>query len=142
MVREGLLMPIRSAMQKARKQNQSIRVEAVPVRANGQSRLVNLQVFPLRTLKQRCFLIFFEPLPLPSEGRGKKVGAKVVADRSARRGAAAENMELRNELAAVKSYLQGITEQYEAVNEELQAANEEAQSSNEELQSINEELET
>jgi two-component system CheB/CheR fusion protein len=50
--------------------------------------------------------------------------------------------DLRDELAALKVYVQSVIEDNEAASEELRAANEEVQSSNEEFQSANEELET
>ncbi len=49
---------------------------------------------------------------------------------------------LRQELAAMRDYLQSVIEQQDAANEELKSANEEILSSNEELRSTNEELET
>jgi two-component system, chemotaxis family, CheB/CheR fusion protein len=54
----------------------------------------------------------------------------------------AENLRLKEELAATRSYLQSIVEEQRTTEEELRSANEEIHSSNEELQSINEELET
>jgi two-component system CheB/CheR fusion protein len=51
-------------------------------------------------------------------------------------------IQLRQELAATREYLQSIIESQEGTNEELQSANEEIQSGNEELQSTNEELQT
>ena len=53
-----------------------------------------------------------------------------------------ELVQLRQELAATREYLQSIIEEQDAANEELKSANEEILSSNEELQSTNEELET
>src|SRR5208337_4832679 len=49
---------------------------------------------------------------------------------------------LRQELAAMRDYLQSVIEQKDTVNEELRSANEEILSSNEELRSTNEEMET
>ena len=54
----------------------------------------------------------------------------------------AENLRLKEELDATRSYLQSIVEEQRTTEEELRSANEEIHSSNEELQSINEELET
>ena len=51
-------------------------------------------------------------------------------------------VQLRQELAATREYLQSIIESQEGTNQELQSANEEIQSGNEELQSTNEELQT
>ena len=51
-------------------------------------------------------------------------------------------IELRQELASTREYLQSLVEQQDAATEELKSANEETLSSNEELQSTNEELVT
>src|SRR5271157_169244 len=48
----------------------------------------------------------------------------------------------RQELAAMRDYLQSVIEQKDAANEELRSASEEMLSSNEELRSTNEEMET
>ena len=111
---------------------------------DSQTRRISLEVVPLKNLKERCFLVLFEPAPARGAGPARKPSRR---ERSRRcrltwRRRCAKMRRLRNELAAAREYLQSVTEQYEAANEELQAANEEAQSSNEELQSINEELET
>jgi two-component system CheB/CheR fusion protein len=141
MAREGLMLPLRAAINKAKKENKIAHRENVRVQQNGQSRTVNIEVIPLKNLRERCFLILFE--------ESQKVGRRVPAEspqpsRSSRpslkepRGVA----ELERELAETRDYVQSIQEQHEASNEELQASNEEVQSANEELQSINEELET
>jgi two-component system CheB/CheR fusion protein len=51
-------------------------------------------------------------------------------------------LQLQQELAASREYLQSIIQELEATNEEMQSANEEILSSNEEMQSTNEELDT
>jgi two-component system, chemotaxis family, CheB/CheR fusion protein len=141
MLREGLLLPVRSALHKAKKQNQPVRIENVAFRYDGQRKHTHVEVVPLKNLKERYFLVAFEPA---SRGAGfrKKELSKLPAVAGKRGNLAGENERLRDEISALREYLQSVTEQYEAANEELQAANEEAQSSNEELQSINEELET
>ena len=147
MAREGLMLPLRAAINKAKKENKTARKENVRVNQNGSTRTVNLEVIPLKNLRERCFLILFEdaekaeravPSDLhkrPSLPAGKDDGPS--ASEESRRVA-----ELESELAETRDYLQSIQEQQEAANEELQASNEEVQSANEELQSINEELET
>jgi len=169
MAREGLMLPLRAAINKARKENKTARRENVWMRQNGQIRMVNIEVLPLKNLRERCFLVLFEdaeksrhPGPLPSDGR-----AGIVSSRGRGRGplksreagevppspggeggrsrSKAESRrvaELETELAETRDYLQSIQEQHEAANEELQASNEEVTSANEELQSLNEELET
>ena len=138
MARQGLMLPLHAAINQAKKENKAVRRENVRVEQNGKTRTVNLEVIPLKNLRERCFLIVFEeagqvgnaadtaPLPTPRPARKE---SRHVAD-------------LERESSEVRDYLQSIQEQYEAANEEIQASSEELQSANEELQSINEELET
>jgi two-component system CheB/CheR fusion protein len=141
MTREGLMLPLRSAITKVKKENKRTRKEDVKVSQNGNTRVVNLEVIPLKNVKEPCFLILFEPVEsVPS----KKIPPE-KKESSAKRTQRQESREiarLEQELAETRDYLQAIQEQYDAANEELQASSEEAQSANEELQSINEELET
>ena len=142
MAREGLMPPLRAAINKAKKENKTARKENVRVNQNGESRTVNLEVIPLKNLRARCLLILFEDaekagptIPGPGEPRKGQRGSR--ANEGSRRVA-----HLESELAETRDYLQSVQEQHEAASEELQASNEEVQSANEELQSINEELET
>ena len=144
MAREGLLSPLRAAFTKAKKDNTKVRRERVRITQNGQPLTVNLEVVPLKNLKERCFLIFFEaaeaglapkrlaplpPPPAPVTAASPETGHVRL-------------VELEQELAEARDYLQAVQEQHEAALEELQASHEEISSANEELQSINEELET
>ena len=148
MTREGLLVTLRSAINKARKDNAPVREEGVRVEADGGTREVDLEVVPVKgsSAGEGGFLVLFEePAPPPTSlPRGKKGKAARPQTRAAAEEEAAEreNARLARELAATGEYLQSVIEQQEAANEELQSANEEVQSANEELQSINEELET
>src|SRR5262249_50697877 len=56
MAREGLMLPLRAAINKAKKENKSARKENVRVNQNGKTRTVNLAVIPLKNLPERCFL--------------------------------------------------------------------------------------
>jgi PAS domain S-box-containing protein len=134
-------VPVRAALLKASKQNESVRVENVTFHNGQQSRQVHLQVIPLKNLKERFFLLFFEPVSDRSAATHTQLpkAAPSPAEKDELR---RETIRLRDEMVALKEHLQSVTEEYEAANEELQAANEESQSGNEELQSINEELET
>ena len=151
MAREGLALPLRAALNKAKQEDRAVREENVQVRQNGGTRTVDLQIIPLKNLKERCYLILFEeaqrsevrgqrpeikgqeaPQPV---GRGEAQGSRVAPLR--RRIA-----ELERELAETRDERQFLQEEHGATNEEFQAANEELQSANEELQSTNEELET
>ncbi len=159
MAREGLMLPLRAALAKAKREQQPVRRD--DVRVGG--RTLTLRVIPLRNLKELCFLILFEEaggFELPGgvgvspagfgvapkrASAGKKVrpgGTPSPAGGTPTRPETRRIAELDRELAETRDYLQAVQEKNEAANEELQASSEELQSANEELQSINEELET
>ena len=149
MAREGLMLPLRAAINEAVKENKTVRRNDVRVEHNGTIRSANLEVIPLKNLRERCFLVLFEDADKPP--RAEPAGARPAlapgpasappggADAGEERRRIAE---LENDLAETRDYLQAIQESHETANEELQAANEEVQSANEELQSLNEELTT
>jgi two-component system CheB/CheR fusion protein len=147
MAREGLLVGLRGALHKARREEARVREEGLQVKSNGGYRNVNVEVIPVRasSLKESCLLVVFEEAAPRNKAEGK-IKTAPARDRSAERadeeGADRQVDRLAQELAATREYLQSVIEQQEAANEELQSANEEVQSANEELQSINEELET
>jgi two-component system CheB/CheR fusion protein len=142
MAREGLVLPLRAAINKSKKENQSVRRDGVRLVQNG-GRAVNFEVVPLRHLPEQSWLVFFEEAAgaarksssahEPPPPRQKPLSRSQESRRIA---------ELEHELAETRDYLQSIQEQAEASSEELQSSNEEVTSANEELQSINEELET
>ena len=145
MAREGLMLPLRAAINKAKKENKSARKENVRVNQNGKTRTVNLEVIPLKNLRERCFLILFEDaekVGLASHERVEPRGGPRSGRSISKKEESHRIKSLETELSDTGDYLQSIQEQHEAANEELQASNEEVQSANEELQSINEELET
>src|SRR6266542_2487851 len=138
LAREGLLVALREAVDKARRDENPVRKENLRVKYDGATGDVNLEVIPLKhsPSQERYFLILFETAEAADQGGGRRAG-----DRR-RKSEERQIKQLSQELAAARDYLQSVIEEYEATNEELQSASEEAQSSNEELQSINEELET
>jgi two-component system CheB/CheR fusion protein len=145
MAREGLMLPLRAAIKKANKENKTARREKVAVKENGRTRTVNIEVVPLKNLRERCFLVLFED----SEKAGRPAASREQPSGALKMPRAADKKEpsrrvasLERDLSETRDYLQSIQEQHEAANEELQASNEEVQSANEELQSTNEELET
>jgi two-component system CheB/CheR fusion protein len=148
MTREGLMLPLRAAINKARKENKIAHRENVRFDHDGRIKKVSIEVVPLKNLKERCFLVLFQdgkkagvaspsaPAGGPSAGAsstGRFAGSQEESRRIA---------ELERELAETRDYLQAVQKQHEATNEELQASSEEVTSANEELQSVNEELET
>ncbi|HEX7788606.1 MAG TPA: CheR family methyltransferase, partial [Methylomirabilota bacterium] len=149
MLRDGLLVGVRAALHRAKRQETAVREDGLRVRADGSHRRVNVHALPIRGTTpgaQMHFLVLFEDAgpsdpakPAKPSGKAKRAGA---AERKARENSEQEAAQLAQELAATREYLQSVIEQQEAANEELQSSNEEVQSANEELQSINEELET
>ena len=149
MAREGLLLPLRATIERARRDNEPARQENISIKQDGLTRAVNLEVVPLKNLKERCFLVLFEESAgAPTNGADPAatgpIPRVVTRTRPAgeRKAESARIASLERELSDTRDYLQSIQEHQEAVNEELQASNEEGQSANEELQSLNEELET
>src|ERR1051326_6920933 len=136
MAREGLMLPLRATLNKAKKLGKTVRKENVPVRQNGKPRMVTLTVVPLKNLPELWFVVLFDEEPRATGGSSAK-----SAPPRARRTPVRDNR-LERELSETRDYVQSLQEQHDAANEELQASNEEVQSTNEELQSINEELQT
>ena len=151
MAREGILLDLRNAIGKAKKQNVPVHKQHVQFKSEngdgGQShspemRSVDLEVTPVNigNLKEQYFMIVFRDVPAaPASRRAVNNKAFIKKESELNSGRIAK---LEQELAATKEYLQAVIETQEATNEELQSANEEILSSNEELQSTNEELET
>src|SRR5213594_234987 len=141
MAREGLLMELRVAIDKARKQNAPVRRERLSIKQDGGLAQVTLEVIPVSgPARERNYLVLFERVLPPEEPRAPGSTAPGATLRSRRTATERQTENLRRELTATKEFLQSIIQEREAANEELQAANEELQSSNEELQSTNEEL--
>jgi two-component system, chemotaxis family, CheB/CheR fusion protein len=144
MVRESLVLDLRTAMANAIKHDAPVKQESASLLADEQLRFVTIEVVPfqLTPSSERLFLILFKDGPSNAalaevESRGASTNVKDRRDSDRR-----EITKLRQELALSRESHQSIIEEQEATNEELKSANEEIQSSNEELQSTNEELET
>ena len=141
MAREGLMLPLRAAINKAKRENKVARMEKIRVKQDGHVRIASLEVVPLKNLKERCYLISFEDPSAASRTSAALVESIAPSKKRAPRGQS-RFAELESELEETRDHLQSLQEQAEAANEELQASNEEITSANEELQSLNEELET
>ncbi|HSB06054.1 MAG TPA: CheR family methyltransferase, partial [Thermodesulfobacteriota bacterium] len=147
MAREGLKLPLRTAIHEAKKQGTPVRTEGLQIKFNDHFKELNLEVVPVKAPRpgEGYLLILFEDAIAPPSGEfGAKalVRAKGKRRQTEKREENGEIIRLEQELQAAKKHLQSIIEEYEATNEELRSANEEVLSGNEELQSINEELET
>jgi two-component system, chemotaxis family, CheB/CheR fusion protein len=140
MAREGLLVDLRAAIARARKENGTVRREGVRVQSDGHAREVNLEVTPLRGPEagERYYIVVFQDVMSPA-ARSRAEKKKVL---KARDGVSRENAELKSELEHLREQFQSLIEEHETTSEEFKSANEEVLSANEELQSTNEELET
>ena len=150
MARPGLLFELQGAIDEARRQGfeavrQHVRVD------DDKKKTVSIRVVPFKVPShaQHSFLIVFEGATpdhdgLPFAALAKAQGSPLVVDpaTSEESPQGRQIVQLRQELAATREYLQSIIESQEGTNQELQSANEEIQSGNEELQSTNEELQT
>jgi two-component system, chemotaxis family, CheB/CheR fusion protein len=140
MAREGLLLELRNAITRAKKEHVTVRREHIEVKTDHSVRDVSFEVIPLRVASSHepyLMVVFEEAGAKPEHRSGKRRVAPIFTEPSSKRLA-----KLKQELAATTEYLHTVIENQEATNEELQSANEEILSSNEELQSTNEELET
>lgn len=142
MARPGLLYELRSAIEEARKTATETRRENVHVDGNGIAKPTTVRVIPFKTPVQEThnYLIVFESNSPETDDHS--IHRPAVANDAEMPDKDKQLLQLQQELAASKEYLQSIIETQEATNEELQSANEEIQSGNEELQSANEELQT
>jgi two-component system CheB/CheR fusion protein len=134
MAREGLRGKLRSAVQRAQRDNERVSVEAW-IRQSKDILPVTLSVAPLRGVwSEGVLLVSFE------EG-GHAPATPTEAPEPVPEDASTER-EFEAELRNIREELSRTIEQLESSNEELKASNEEITSMNEELQSANEELET
>ena len=139
MSREGLRSELRSAMQKAIREDTTVMLEGAQVKRDGKQVPTLATLRPVRkpAAPEGLLLITFEdqpgavPTPAPVSGKVHKAGSPETHVRR-----------LENELKETQEELQNTMEQTQSSGEELRAANEEVMSMNEELQSSNEELET
>lgn len=144
LLRDGLLVEVRTAIYQAQRQELPITKNELHLEEGDRSRFVNLQVIPFKvpTTEESRFLVLFEdappavsPSPIHSDlpqGDSEREIARLREELAA----------ANRERAATQEYLQAIIKEQEHTNQDLKVANEEILSSNEELQSTNEELET
>jgi two-component system CheB/CheR fusion protein len=140
MVRRGLLLRLRQAVQAARETDGPVRKEGVQFKHHASLWKANLEVIPIKEVEaEGCLLVLFEGSAVadfPEEEVPKAPESVSVGARDL------ELARLRQELTETKHYLQAVVQEHEATTEELQSTNEEAMSANEELQSVNEEMVT
>jgi two-component system CheB/CheR fusion protein len=144
MVSENIAMVLREGVQRAVADDIPVRLGGLRMGlGTGDKRSeVTIEILPVHNHGRhpRCFLVLFIPGQGQPELAAKPTGALALSATPDDKDK--EVLQLRNDLASTKLYLQSLLEERDIANQELISANEEIQSSNEELQSINEELET
>ena len=116
---------LRSKIEQAYADRQTITLRDVEWQAGGDVRFVDIQVVPLVA------------------GTGQTVGVGITFSDGTRNRRLQEALEeSKRELETSYEELQSTNEELETTNEELQSTNDELETTNEELQSTNEELET
>lgn len=135
MLRDGLAVGVRTAIERARQTKMPARETGLRMLNDGCHLQAGAEVVPLGTSAARSaegFLVLFEA----------QSARDTAAAATARLPEASETTDTTRELAATREFLKAVIDQHEMANQELQSASEEAQAANEELQSANEELET
>ncbi len=146
MIKPGLLVEARAAIEQSKAQKSITRRENLQV--EGNPRFINIEVTPIRNplSHEFSYLLLFEEGQLihPESTEQDEVDeqGKSTLDNPEIERLQRELAATRQELLDTQAYLQATIEEQEAVNQRLTTANEEILSSNEELQSTNEELQT
>jgi two-component system CheB/CheR fusion protein len=135
MVREDLLIDLRSLILQARKTGKTVAKERISFYNKKERNELTLEVSPKKIENELFFLVVFKENTRAPDNKTKK-----------RQKTSRQNeqiiINLEEELSNSRELIRTTNEEYETTYEELQANNEQVLSSNEELQSINEEMET
>lgn len=140
LLRRGLLMDLRQAIEETRRTETPVRKDGLRVRYQRRLQSVALEVIPIkgRATDERCLLILFET----DRGTESNDLAPPVSTADNPDTKDIEITRLSQALTQTTEYMHSLVREHEAALEELQATTEETLSSNEELQSLNEELQT
>ena len=157
LVRPELLPELSAAIREARRSGVPVRKTGLRIESAGQEREVCLEIIPVprAPAEGAWFLIFFKETPTPQPavelqptGLMELLGARLRSGLTARAQVTRhteikhEFVQVTRELAATRSRMRAMVEEFETAKEELQSAQEELLSRNEEFQSTNEELAT
>ncbi|HEX5998770.1 MAG TPA: chemotaxis protein CheB [Hyphomicrobiaceae bacterium] len=143
MAQEGLRPKLRTALQKAMTESQSVTAIAHTVVRNGASVTVRIVAEPIPSHRGQEGLVLVSFTDQEVESQPAEPAPPLPASPAQQRTEQEQALrQLEDELRATRSDLQLTIEELETANEEMKASNEEVMSMNEELQSTNEELET
>ena len=135
MAREGLRIPLRTALHKAVTARERVVQKQISVQTNGTVSQVDLTVEPITEFQAaNLYMVVFEDA-VSSAGPSQAAPAvDANAEETIRH--------LEDELRSAREHAQSMYEELESSNEELKSANEEYQSTNEELETSKEELQS
>ena len=133
MAREGLRTKLRSTIQRAIDEHQSVSTTGVQVKRDGRTVSVGITVRPIESDGETLFLVSFSD-DVTSISRAAKTPDQAID--------ISRTTQLEQELEMAREDLQSAIRDLDLSNQEQKAINEEAMSVNEEFQSTNEELET
>ena len=139
MIREDLLIDVRTALQQAMKSEEPVERNTV-FGDSGQSGRVTIEVIPFRAPPSQEW--FFHVLFRAENGANPGAATKFPQQNMEAEAVEGQVAALREQLVNMREAFQALLEDKDAANEEMQVVNEEMQSANEELQSTNEEVET
>ena len=141
LLRPEVALQMEKQIAHAVRDNVPVSISPVHLNDSAGTRQVRVDILPVSsvTVRSRCFLVLFQPLPdVPPAA----IGDPHPPEQQTPSTREAISSQLRTDLDATRLHLQALLEERDAHNQELVSANEEIQSANEELQSSNEELET
>jgi two-component system CheB/CheR fusion protein len=144
MTREGLIRPLRKALEAAANQAISVREDGITVEYMGERREIAIEITPISGASEgeRYFMVAFLELSAPANSTAATSQTPSVQVTDETLSLEAQNRGLQKQVAELREQLRNANEDHEAHTEELRASNEEVRSANEELQSTNEELST
>ncbi|MBE9145271.1 chemotaxis protein CheB [Planktothrix mougeotii] len=139
-----LQLPLRTALHRAKRDQQNVLYTGIHLTRNGINEVVNLKIaFPRKDLIMNELMLILLEVETDLKDESNKTEFEVDIEPSQQiTELEYELQQTRENLQATIEELKTTNEEQQATNEELLAFNEELQSTNEELQSVNEELYT
>lgn len=132
-----LKLPLRTAIHRAKREQQNILYTGINLFRNGVNETLNLKIaFPNKYPIINEFMLVLLEVKTILESKSNQIEFQVDIE------TVKQITELEYELQQTRENLQATIEELETTNEEQQATNEELLASNEELQSTNEELQS
>lgn len=147
MVRDGLRVPITTALKKSTIDSEPQHLHGLHVHLpGGGEQRIDVTIQMLRepaALRGATMIVFRDIEQVPAGGRKRKGRASSDASHESELQQCRDEIQtLREETRASREELQSANEELQSTNEELQSTNEELTTSKEEMQSMNEELQT